>query len=385
MSEEDYSSEEELVFEVEEDDVFERYSLLNLDGVVTLREGSTVTYTLDPSNRRIVEIACKNSGVCNFARMWKPYFMAGQSSIDTFEFPFTDFRVTSNKLFNETTAKQVDDDEGRGELLHIVRGRDFLLRDVDVPYALIDFHSWIHDCQSICCLVCGRYTGEHGICDRQICMYNLLQNSSFRDFTDFDVEMYKFFRSLFLCALNGRKEVHPSLPSGMDVAVAKESLTRLKHPNIEDLSVEDQELVWWVYKFPQTRWRFVKVRASDIIPGEENLVVYSVTRIGEEPLQGKTKTAFHGSPCENWISILTNGLLGLSGTKFQVHGAVYGSGVYAAPDFTTSFMGYTRGDLRVVAKCAISAHYMANPYFVIEDAKNISIQYLIVSGLKSSE
>jgi len=51
--------------------------------------------------------------------------------------------------------------------------------------------------------------------------------------------------------------------------------------------------------------------------------------------------AFHGSSIENWHSILRRGLINASGTKFQVNGAAYGSGIYLSPHASTSF-GYSR-------------------------------------------
>lgn len=50
---------------------------------------------------------------------------------------------------------------------------------------------------------------------------------------------------------------------------------------------------------------------------------------------------FHGSPVENWHSILRNGLKNASGTKFQLNGAAYGSGIYISPHSATSF-GYSQ-------------------------------------------
>jgi poly [ADP-ribose] polymerase 6/8 len=47
--------------------------------------------------------------------------------------------------------------------------------------------------------------------------------------------------------------------------------------------------------------------------------------------------AFHGSNIENWHSILRNGLLNASGTRYQIHGAAYGSGVYLSPHSSISF------------------------------------------------
>ncbi|XP_033634449.1 protein mono-ADP-ribosyltransferase PARP6-like isoform X1 [Asterias rubens] len=56
-------------------------------------------------------------------------------------------------------------------------------------------------------------------------------------------------------------------------------------------------------------------------------------------LSGST-FAFHGSHIENWHSILRHGLINASGTKHQMHGAVYGKGIYLSPHSSVSF-GYS--------------------------------------------
>ncbi|KAM6157164.1 protein mono-ADP-ribosyltransferase PARP8 isoform 2-T2 [Erethizon dorsatum] len=50
--------------------------------------------------------------------------------------------------------------------------------------------------------------------------------------------------------------------------------------------------------------------------------------------------AFHGSHIENWHSILRNGLVVASNTRLQLHGAMYGSGIYLSPVSSISF-GYS--------------------------------------------
>ncbi|XP_033107348.1 protein mono-ADP-ribosyltransferase PARP6-like [Anneissia japonica] len=50
--------------------------------------------------------------------------------------------------------------------------------------------------------------------------------------------------------------------------------------------------------------------------------------------------AFHGSHIENWHSILRKGLINASGTKYQLHGAAYGQGIYLSPHSSVSF-GYS--------------------------------------------
>ncbi len=53
---------------------------------------------------------------------------------------------------------------------------------------------------------------------------------------------------------------------------------------------------------------------------------------------------YSGSHIENWHSIMRVGLINASGTKHQMHGAAYGSGIYLSPHASVSFgysgMGY---------------------------------------------
>eukprot|EP00929_Paragymnodinium_shiwhaense_P091222 TRINITY_DN51245_c0_g2_i1.p1 TRINITY_DN51245_c0_g2~~TRINITY_DN51245_c0_g2_i1.p1 ORF type:complete len:705 (+),score=112.00 TRINITY_DN51245_c0_g2_i1:69-2117(+) len=64
--------------------------------------------------------------------------------------------------------------------------------------------------------------------------------------------------------------------------------------------------------------------------------------------------AFHGSPAENWHSIMRNGLKSATKTKLQLHGAAYGAGIYLASDLNTS-MNYAVGATRVNMKKVMSA------------------------------
>uniref|UniRef100_A0A914URC9 PARP catalytic domain-containing protein n=1 Tax=Plectus sambesii TaxID=2011161 RepID=A0A914URC9_9BILA len=56
-------------------------------------------------------------------------------------------------------------------------------------------------------------------------------------------------------------------------------------------------------------------------------------------LAGGSTFLFHGSKLDNWHSILRKGLLVASGTKYQVHGAAYGPGIYLSDQLPLSF-GY---------------------------------------------
>jgi len=101
---------------------------------------------------------------------------------------------------------------------------------------------------------------------------------------------------------------------------------------------------------------------------------------------------FHGSPAENWHSIVRNSLINYSGTKEQLHGAAYGSGIYFAQDFQTS-CGYAKSgvewkagnlkDLKCMVFCEIlndgsDGFKNANPYYVISKENLVRTKYLIV-------
>ncbi|KAF5912090.1 hypothetical protein HPG69_003364 [Diceros bicornis minor] len=84
--------------------------------------------------------------------------------------------------------------------------------------------------------------------------------------------------------------------------------------------------------------------------------------------------AFHGSHIENWHSILRNGLVVASNTRLQLHGAMYGSGIYLSPMSSISF-GYSvitspdlhkHGEIWVVPN---TDHVCTRFFFVYEDGQ----------------
>jgi poly [ADP-ribose] polymerase 6/8 len=104
--------------------------------------------------------------------------------------------------------------------------------------------------------------------------------------------------------------------------------------------------------------------------------------------------AFHGSALCNWHAILRKGLKNMSGTKGQVNGAAYGSGVYLAEDAATSF-GYMRymdpwkksifaeGQMCLMAVCEIAKGHpdlkgMPNPYWVVAKDELIATRYFCI-------
>ena len=117
----------------------------------------------------------------------------------------------------------------------------------------------------------------------------------------------------------------------------------------------------------------------------------------------KTIFLYHGSPYENWYSILRNGLKICSGTKLQLNGSAYGKGIYFSDSISFSehyskkrivndnnsninkyeinqiasqFIGKLLGVFEIVGKK--DDYYKSNNIFVVN--KNVSIiqRYLLI-------
>ena len=94
--------------------------------------------------------------------------------------------------------------------------------------------------------------------------------------------------------------------------------------------------------------------------------------------------AFHGSPIENWYSIIYNGLKNYSNTKLQLHGAAYGEGVYMSPNLLTAY-GYTNSiystnSLKVIAIVEVIDNDIKKngDIWVVKNENNISIRMLLL-------
>ena len=66
--------------------------------------------------------------------------------------------------------------------------------------------------------------------------------------------------------------------------------------------------------------------------------------------------AFHGSPSENWHSILRNQLKNASGTSLEVHGQRHGKGIYVAPNVSQAlkYCGGSASSFYCVALCEVA-------------------------------
>jgi len=91
--------------------------------------------------------------------------------------------------------------------------------------------------------------------------------------------------------------------------------------------------------------------------------------------------AFHGSPNENWHSIVRHGLKNASGTALQINGAAYGSGIYMSPYLSTAG-GYARGaGVSVVAVLEVinhGIHKASSDIWTVADANNVTTRMLLI-------
>uniref|UniRef100_A0A8C5TJ56 Poly [ADP-ribose] polymerase n=1 Tax=Malurus cyaneus samueli TaxID=2593467 RepID=A0A8C5TJ56_9PASS len=108
----------------------------------------------------------------------------------------------------------------------------------------------------------------------------------------------------------------------------------LAHPLLQWYKIDSNEIiiikVLFQLKFMHTPHQFLLLSSP---PAKE-----SNFRAAKN-LYGST-FAFHGSHIENWHSILRNGLVVASNTRLQLHGAMFGSGIYLSPLSSISF-GYS--------------------------------------------
>lgn len=99
---------------------------------------------------------------------------------------------------------------------------------------------------------------------------------------------------------------------------------------------------------------------------------------------------YHGSPTDNWYSILKKSLVNYSGTSNQLHGAAYGNGIYFAYepqvslDYSRAFgSARTSGHRACLAICEVlddgsNKIVSRTPHFVMSDENFVKTKYLVL-------
>lgn len=88
---------------------------------------------------------------------------------------------------------------------------------------------------------------------------------------------------------------------------------------------------------------------------------------------------YHGSISYNWISILRNGLVPLSNTKYMTAGQVHGPGIYFGKDYATS-LGYAYTKPSIIGICKLVSNNIekAGWCYVINNVDYIYMKYLTI-------
>lgn len=179
-------------------------------------------------------------------------------------------------------------------------------------------------------------------------------------------------------ARNAAKDVKEpffvSSPSPSDVMKEPEDLERPTSCQLLTQGGRLALLLWWVVSNPPDRMEEVpvaEVRAylackgndlgiGDVADGDNAARRMAIrmtvpgmplmcAKFTEHVRSHGTVVGFHGSPAENWWSILKHGIHSMSGKPMQLHGAAYGSGIYLGHNYKTS-AGYSNGVSSAVAR-----------------------------------
>jgi len=233
------------------------------------------------------------------------------------------------------------------------------------------------------CIICDKkhllgHMLKPTVCTRELCCWSFQELGVASGATDFVATSFEIVDMLLMFAQeaikSGRRNVifdpYPLIfdpadrkkkvfdPDHKDYAQVERILTRI--PTMKSLISSGKKLseecakidpyahslLSWVIS--SNRSFFVKLPPEIHISGlgDEQFLMLSSPPDKEKVFRALRKQhgsvyAFHGSSIENWHSIVRHGLKNASGTKFQVNGAAYGSGIYMSPNLSTAG-GYSR-------------------------------------------
>jgi ubiquitin-protein ligase len=146
----------------------------------------------------------------------------------------------------------------------------------------------------------------------------------------------------------------------------------------EKLPFSDIKYNFIVFSIYATPIKFTKCSILNI----KNLEQFEILNNPEQEQAFKKQGSstcylFHGSRMENWYSIIKNGIKNCSGSKLQVNGAAYGSGVYLSDNISTS-MHYSNGIIGVFELAGNKETYKKTTgIYVVSNDKKLILRYFI--------
>jgi ubiquitin-protein ligase len=131
------------------------------------------------------------------------------------------------------------------------------------------------------------------------------------------------------------------------------------------------------------------ITADTILSSIQQFKIIHTPLIEDKLKDKQTSFLYHGSPYENWYSIMRNGLKIGSKNKYFLNGASYGNGIYLSNNIHTS-LGYTASrngyihkdkDVKILAIFEVIDNpkwHKGNTIFVVDDEDALLLRYLLV-------
>ena len=217
------------------------------------------------------------------------------------------------------------------------------------------------------CTICSdtiNYDGNINCCDKVNCTcsyYELITNNILSSVINTNFATFAFHIHTTELAIKSNKwdKIYGPRLASFDIDVAKKEfsnksstsiINRIKSNFLKEcktLSEKDIYNICGMHIYSYVKYGIAVLKDLSIVPEyfEDKILNIDVDIDGKCPIYFKLNTkpnpnkyiyAYHGSPLENWYSILRNGLKICSGTDMQRNGAVYGNGIYLGQDFGTS-------------------------------------------------
>ena len=133
------------------------------------------------------------------------------------------------------------------------------------------------------------------------------------------------------------------------------------------------------------------ITADTILSSIQQFKIIHTPLIEDKLKDNQTSFLYHGSPYENWYSIMRNGLKIGSKSKYYLNGAAHGNGIYLSNNihtslgYTASRSGYTHKDKYKDVKILAIFEVIDNPkwhkgnsIFVVDDEDALLLRYLLV-------
>lgn len=272
------------------------------------------------------------------------------------------------------------------------------------------------------CIICDekhKYTSliKPVICNKELCIFSFLNfskdNNTYIDTMPCVIDLLITMFSI-ACKSSRRKVILKPYPklvnpknntlevSNIDVdydilhnvMMTLPSLNQLIKYNMIELKIELDKINYLSY--PLLQWLILSNRSYIVKIQNENMLsmmctenqyvfLNTLSSIGDEfnkarDLYGSI-FAFHGSPMENWYSIIRRGLLKASNTELQLNGAMYGAGIYVSTCSNVS-LGYSSGGIRCLALCEIinspDLHKANSEIWVVKNPNYICTRFLFL-------